>query len=199
MIRIPALTAVLLASAVSAQETPSAQPAATGVSPSVPATAPAQPAPAAAPAQPAPAAAPAQPAPPAPSRQRRLYTWGSVGTSFAYGNTYWNASLGVGYRLNSGLTPNVELSYAFGESPTVTSLRPGVIWYLPMRVLQPYVGVHYTHWFVSGEWPDQDGVGGRAGLSIGRLVSLGVVYDRALGCEEDCDVWYPQVSAGVSF
>ena len=197
MIRIPAFSAaLLLASAVSAQETPLAQPPATGVSPSVPATAPAETAPATAPAQPAPAAAPAQPAPP---RQRRFYTWGSIGTSFAYGNTYANASLGVGYRMPSGLTPNVELSYAFGESPTITSLRPGVIYYLPLKRIQPYVGAHYTHWFVGGDWPDQDGVGGRAGVSIGRVLSLGVVYDRALDCDGDCDVWYPQVSAGVSF
>jgi len=197
MIRIPAFSAaLLLASAVSAQETPPAQPPATGVSPSVPATAPAETAPATAPAQPAPAAAPAQPAPP---RQRRFYTWGSIGTSFAYGNTYANASLGVGYRMPSGLTPNVELSYAFGESPTITSLRPGIIYYLPLKRIQPYVGAHYTHWFVGGDWPDQDGVGGRAGVSIGRVLSLGVVYDRALDCDGDCDVWYPQVSAGVSF
>ena len=208
MIRIPAFSAaLLLASAVSAQETPPAQPPATGVSPSVPATAPAETAPATAPAQPAPAAAPAQPAPPsavppappAPPRQRRFYTWGSIGTSFAYGNTYANASLGVGYRMPSGLTPNVELSYAFGESPTITSLRPGIIYYLPLKRIQPYVGAHYTHWFVGGDWPDQDGVGGRAGVSIGRVLSLGVVYDRALDCDGDCDVWYPQVSAGVSF
>jgi len=209
MNRVPAVTAaLLLASAVSAQQAPPAQPPAAGASPAAPATAPAevapaaapvQPAPAAAPAQPAPAAAPAQPAPAAPPRQRKFYTWGSVGTSFAYGNTYWNASLGVGYLMRHGLTPNVEVSYAFGESPTITSLRPGVIWYLPVKRIQPYVGVHYTHWFVGDDFPDQDGVGGRAGVSIGRMLSLGVVYDRALDCDQDCDVWYPQVTAGVSF
>jgi hypothetical protein len=208
MTRVLAIAAaLLLASAVSAQQAPPAQPPAAGTSPSVPAAAPAQTAPAPAPAQPAPTAAPAQPAPaaaapppsPAPARQRRLYTWGSVGTSFAYGNTYWNASLGVGYLMPRGITPNVEVSYAFGETPTVTSLRPGVIWYLPIKRIQPYVGVHYTHWFVSDDFPDQDGVGGREGVSIGRMLSLGVVYDRALDCDRDCDVWYPQVSAGVAF
>jgi hypothetical protein len=100
--------------------------------------------------------------------------------------------------MKNGITPNVEASYMFGNSPTVWALRPGVTWFLPIRVLSPYIGAYYTHWFVSGDQPDQDGVGGRAGFSLGRRISLGVTYDRALDCSSNCDIWTPMVSAGVS-
>ena len=147
----------------------------------------------------APAAAPAQPPQSSPARRNgHLYTWGSVGTTFAYGQTYGSASLGAGWLMPDGIAPNVELGYAFGNSPTLWSLRPGVIWYLPLPLVRPYVGVHYTHWFVGGGQGDQDGVGGRAGLSLGRVLTLGIVYDHALGCSQNCDSWAPQISAGLA-
>jgi hypothetical protein len=145
-------------------------------------------------AAPAPPAAAPQPAP-QPAR-KRLYTWGSVGTTFAYGQTYGNVSVGAGLMMQRGLTPNVELSYNFGPSPTLWTLRPGVTWFLSLP-FHPYVGAYYTHWFVSGR-SDQNGVGGRAGLSLGRVISLAVTYDHALGCSHDCDIWTPQVSAGLT-
>jgi hypothetical protein len=77
-------------------------------------------------------------------------------------------------------------------------LRPGVTWFMPIKVLNPYVGAYYTHWFVGGEAPDQDGVGARAGFSLGRMISLGVTYDRAFDCTRDFDIWTPQISAGLS-
>lgn len=146
------------------------------------------------------AAAPAQPAP-APAEKvplrKKLYGWGSVGTTFAYGETYGSANLGVGYQLKAGITPNVEASYMFGNSPTIWALRPGVTWYsrLPFK---PYLGAYYTHWFVGNGFSDQNGVGGRAGLSILRVMQLGVTYDRAFNCSKNCDAWSPQISAGVS-
>ena len=155
------------------------------------------------PAAPQPAAPqPAAPQPEAaqetkvPLRQR-LYTWGAVGTTFAYGQTYGNLNLGLGLRWKGGLTPNVEASYMFGASPTIWALRPGITWYTSLPVLRPYVGAYLTHWFVSNR-PDENGVGGRLGISLGRVLSLGVTYDRALNCSHDCDMWTPQVSAGLS-
>ena len=189
-----------------------------------PATAPAQPAPAA-PAEPAaapsaaeaappPAAAPATavaappssppaaaPAPaPAAAQQKKprpIYTWASVGTTFAYGQTYGSANVGVGYLMKAGLTPNVELTYNFGSSPTLWTLRPGVTWFMPVP-MHPYVGAYYTHWFVGGSLPDANGVGGRAGVSVGKVFSLSVTYDHALNCTHNCDSWSPQVGAGLS-
>ena len=97
-----------------------------------------------------------------------------------------------------GIAPNVELGYAFGNSPTLWTLRPGVTWYMPLPIVRPFVGAYYTHWFVGGGLPDQNGIGGRAGLSLGRVITLGVTYDHALGCSQNCDSWTPQISAGLS-
>jgi hypothetical protein len=180
---------------------PAGAPAATAAPVAPPATAVPPPAPVPAVVQPVtpppPQAAAPAPAPEQP-RGRNIYAWGSVGTTFAYGQTYANVNLGVGYLMQHGITPNVEASYAFANSPTVWTLRPGVTWFLPVKLLHPYVGAYYTHWFVGGDRPDQDGVGARFGFSLGRIISLGVTYDRALGCSEDCDFWTPQISAGFS-
>ncbi len=149
---------------------------------------------------PAPAAS-AQAAPPPEQKiplRKRIFTWGSIGTTFAYGETYGSANLGAGYLMAHGITPNVEASYMFGNSPTIWALRPGVTWYSSIPVLKPYLGVYYTHWFVGGSLPDEDGVGGRLGVSIGRLMSLGVTYDRAMNCTKNCDIWTPMVTAGLS-
>lgn len=151
-----------------------------------------------APPPPAPAAAPA-PAPQEPAQRKgRLYSWASIGTTFAYGQTYGSANAGVGYLMLHGIAPNVEVGYAFGNTPTLWSLRPGVTWYMPVPVVRPYVGTYYTHWFVGSGFPDQDGIGGRAGFSLGRVVTFGVTYDHMFGCNQNCDAWTPQISAGLS-
>ena len=129
----------------------------------------------------------------------RIYSWASVGTTFAYDQTYGSANVGVGWLMRNGIAPNVEVGYAFGNSPTLWSLRPGVSWYLPIPVVQPYIGAYYTHWFVGSGLPDENGIGGRAGFSLGRVLALGVTYDRALGCDRNCDSWTPTLSAGYSF
>jgi hypothetical protein len=155
---------------------------------------------------PAVAVMPPTPAPaPAPmaAKQRspfsgRLYSWASLGTTFAYNQTYGSANVGAGYLMQHGIAPNVELGYAFGNSPTVWSLRPGVTWYMPVAMIHPYVGAHYSHWFVGGNLQDQNGIGGRAGFSLGRVISFGLVYDHALDCNANCDIWAPQISAGLS-
>jgi len=174
---------------------PAAAPSAAEAAPP-PAAAPA--AAVAAPPSPPPAAAPA-PAPAAAQQKkpRPIYTWASVGTTFAYGQTYGSANVGVGYLMKAGLTPNVELTYNFGSSPTLWTLRPGVTWFMPVP-MHPYVGAYYTHWFVGGSLPDANGVGGRAGVSVGKVFSLSVTYDHALNCTHNCDSWSPQVGAGLS-
>jgi len=195
--------AVLMTASSAAGQTQDAAPApdpqAQPAQPAADTAAPAQPQPTPAVAtMPAPApAAPPQPQAAKPWR-KNLYTWGSVGTTFAYGNAYGSLNAGAGYMMKHGLLPNLELSYNFGAEPTLWTVRPGVTWFLPLQVGHPYVGAYYTHWFVGGSLPDQDGVGGRAGFSIGRALSVGVTYDRAFNCSHDCDIWTPQVSAGFS-
>jgi hypothetical protein len=150
-------------------------------------------------APPPPAAAPVEP----PEAQkvpwtRRLFSWASVGTTFAYGTTYGSANVGAGLLMQHGIAPNVELGYAFGSDPSLWTVRPGVTWYMPLPTFRPYVGTYYTHWFVGGNLQDQNGIGGRAGISLGRVISLGVTYDHAFDCNQNCDIWSPQISAGLS-
>ena len=129
----------------------------------------------------------------------RIYSWASVGTTFAYDQTYGSANVGVGWLMRNGIAPNVEVGYAFGNSPTLWSLRPGVSWYLPIPVVQPYIGAFYTHWFVGSGLPDENGIGGRAGFSLGRVLALGGTYDHAHGGDRNSDSWTPTLSAGYSF
>jgi len=160
--------------------------------------------PAAVPAAAVDAAPSQQPAPALPPAQKqeaqrpKVFTWASFGTTFAYGQTYGSANVGAGVLLQRGIAPNVELGYAFGNSPTLWSLRPGVTWYVPMGNVRPYVGAYYTHWFVGDGRPDQDGIGARLGLSLGQVMSVGVTYDRAFNCSQNCDSWTPTISAGLS-
>src|SRR6266850_161622 len=81
------------------------------------------------PAQVPPPSATAAPAPaPAPHPSQwsgKPYSWASFGTTFAYGQTYANANVGVGWLMRNGIAPNVEVGYAFGNSPTLWTLRAG--------------------------------------------------------------------------
>ena len=172
------------ANAVGAQTEPTAVPAAAMK-------------PAAAPPAAAPASAEPPEAPKAPWT-RQLYSWASVGTTFAYGTTNGSANVGAGLLMKHGIAPNVEIGYAFGSSPSLWTVRPGLTWYMPVEIVRPYVGTYYTHWFVGGGLQDQNGVGGRAGISLGHVISLGVTYDHAIDCNHDCDIWSPQISAGLS-
>jgi hypothetical protein len=134
----------------------------------------------------------------APQKKGQLYTWGGLGASFAYGQTYGNLTLGAGYLLlRSGIAPNLEASYSFGASPNFWVLRPGVTWYLPMKILNPYVGAYYATWFpTSGGYADQNGAGVRAGVSLKRF-SLAVTYERAFNCSRNCDIVTPIIGASL--
>ncbi len=162
-------------------------------------SAPTQPGPAQVPPPPATAAPAPAPAPHPSQWSGKPYSWASFGTTFAYGQTYANANVGVGWLMRNGIAPNVEVGYAFGNSPTLWTLRPGVTWFMPIPTIHPYVGAYYTRWFVGSGLPDQNGIGGRAGISLGRVLSLGVSYDHALGCDRNCDSWTPTLSAGISY
>jgi hypothetical protein len=162
--------------------------------------------PAAVPPPPPPAAQAAPPpAPPPPAKAEaqkqsggKLYTWGGLGATFAYGQTYGSLTLGAGYLLlRSGIAPNLEASYSFGATPNFWVLRPGVTWYLSVPVVNPYVGAYYATWYpTSGDFSNQNGVGARAGISLKRF-SLGVTYDRALNCSRNCDVVTPIIGASL--
>jgi hypothetical protein len=201
MSRMLALAGALLALARTAEAQTSGQPAPASPPPALPADGAvvpvtpettAQPAPP--PAQPA-AAGPAQPQGP----RGKLYTWGAIGTTFTAGHTYANLTAGAGYYLlRNGLAPNLEVSYSFGETPTIWALRPGLTWYMQLPVIHPYLGAYYARWIVGSGQPDQNAVGARGGISLGRFISLGATYERVLDCSRNCDAWAPMITAGAS-
>jgi hypothetical protein len=136
---------------------------------------------------------------PAPRRRGQVYSWLSFGSTFAYSQAYGNVNIGGGYLFPSGLAPNFELGLVFGNTPHYWTFRPGLTWYLPiLPLLRPYVGAFYVHWIVSSGLPDQNGIGGRLGFSLGRFVTIGVTYDHGFDCTNGCNAWTPELSAGIS-
>lgn len=137
----------------------------------------------------------------APAEGLRIGVGAGVGR--AYGQTYYELGGRLGYDLGSGFTPELGLSYWGGATPTFVQLAPGVTWYFPLPVLRPYLGGFYAHDFVSSGFPDQDALGVRGGIGIlgaGPLViNIGIAYERRLSCSTDCDTWWPEASAGISF
>jgi hypothetical protein len=135
---------------------------------------------------------------------RRLRFWGTLGATFAYGQSSFSLGAGVGYFVYGGLLPSLDLGVAFGNSPTVFMLKPGLDWFLPVpgRVV-PFVGGYYAHWFVSGGYLPQDAWGARAGFSFASVgpatFLLGIAYERVYtNCTGTCGYWVPQVAAGFA-
>ena len=161
-----------------------------------------------------PEASPAPPArpgalPPAPGAVpelsvRRLRIWGTLGASFAYGQSAVSLGAGVGYFVYGGLLPSLGLGLAFGSSPTVFLVKPGLDWFLPVPGgIVPFVGGYYAHWFVSGGYLPQDAWGARGGFSFAQVgpatLLLGIAYERVFtNCIGVCAYWVPQVAAGIA-
>jgi hypothetical protein len=106
----------------------------------------------------------------------------------------------IGYELALGLTADLEGQYWAGQSPQLGKIAPGLTWYTPYRV---YAGAYYARWIVGSGLPDQDAVGGRAGITLASagpaIVAAGVAYEHALDCSSNCDSWWPEASIGVRF
>jgi len=135
---------------------------------------------------------------------RRLRIWGTLGATFASGQGAVGIGAGVGYFVYGGLLPTLDLSVAFGSSPTVFLVKPGLDWFLPVPgSVVPYVGGYYAHWFVSSGLPAQDAWGVRGGFSFASVgpvtFLLGIAYERVFtNCSGTCGYLVPQVAAGFA-
>ena len=135
---------------------------------------------------------------------RRLRLWGTLGATFAYGQSAVSLGAGVGYFVYGGLLPTLDLGFSFGDAPTVFMVKPGVDWFLPVPGgVVPYLGGYYAHWFVSGGFLPQDAWGVRGGFSFASLgpatFLLGIAYERVFtNCTGTCAYWVPQVAAGFA-
>lgn len=123
-----------------------------------------------------------------------------------YGNRrYFAIALGAGYFLVSGLEIGVDINQWFGNDPQITKLSPQIRYILYMVApISPYAGIFYRHWFF---WTDSsqdiDTIGGRAGAvwAMGAFyLGGGVVYEAVISkCTLVCDVFYPEMTFGLSF
>jgi hypothetical protein len=135
---------------------------------------------------------------------RRLRVWGTLGATFAYGQSAVSLGAGVGYFVYAGFLPSLDLGFAFGSTPTVFMLKPGLDWFLPVPGgVVPFVGGYYAHWFVSGGYLPQDAWGARAGFSFASVgpatFLLGIAYEKVFtNCTGTCAYWVPQVAAGFA-
>jgi len=146
---------------------------------------------------PAPGASPV--APPAPPRWRAAVT---LGSGSSYGHSYVMLGGLLGYEVAAGFELCLDGQYWGGAQPSLGRVAPGLNWYAPI-LFRPYLGVYYARWFVGGDLPDQDAVGGRAGLTLASApraaFGAGLVWERLLGCSSGCDAWWPELSVGLRF
>lgn len=151
---------------------------------------------------PGPAGAPPPGAPPGPPLEPprwRLAVTLASGTSSGHSYLVFGGLLG--YEVAGGLEVYLDGQYWGGAQPSVGRLAPGVNWYAPLPY-RPYLGVYYARWFVGGQ-PDQDALGGRAGITLASgphaALGVGMAYEQALDCSFECAAWWPEVSVGFRF
>ncbi|HTP26572.1 MAG TPA: hypothetical protein VMK12_13085 [Anaeromyxobacteraceae bacterium] len=127
----------------------------------------------------------------------------NAGVGSAFGQAYGYLGGTVGYELAFGLELDAMGSWWWGNTPGFGKVGPGLTWYLPIPLFRPYIGAYYAHWFVAGNVPDSDSVGGRVGvllLSAGPTsLGVGAFYERRLSCSSDCDTWAPEINASITF
>lgn len=134
----------------------------------------------------------------------RLRVWGTLGATWSYGYSSFGLGAGVGYLAAGGLLPSLDVGFAFGSSPTVFMLKPGLDWFLPVPGrITPFVGGYYAHWFVSGGYLPQDAWGVRGGFSFAQAgpatFLLGIAYEQVFtNCTGTCGYLVPQVAVGFA-
>jgi hypothetical protein len=141
-----------------------------------------------------------------PFDQGRFGVSAGAGVSYSNGYRYYSIGIGAGYYLLDGFAVGVSLSHQWGDGPGITQITPGLIYvaqplYGSWPVL-PYIGIHYTHGFVDGDYYDIDAVGASTGIMyvVGRVVfGIGVGYTRTVSECIRCDAVYPDLTLSVTF
>lgn len=157
-------------------------------------------------APPPPPQAPAPPPPPGPARpapKPHPVSLGLViGGGSSYGQSYFLFGARVGYGIGLGLELSLDGQWWTGGTPSMGKLAPGLIWVAPLP-FRPYLGAYYAHWFLGSGYVDEDALGGRVGLIMGGAgrvsLAVGVAYEHAFSCSLNCDAFFPEAMASVSF
>ena len=132
---------------------------------------------------------------------------GTVGTGYAFDESYLVLGLGVSYYLFDGFNVGLHYEAWTGSDPKLTKITPSVQYvFYQVQTVKPYVGAFYRRTSIDGR-PDLDSVGGRAGayLQMGRnaYLGLGAVYESYIDCNagtyRKCDSTYGEVSLTFAF
>jgi hypothetical protein len=126
--------------------------------------------------------------------------------TYATGGSYFILGGGVGYFVWDGVEVSFDVEHWFGSDALadITKVRPGVryvVW--QTRLIHPYLGVFYRHWFIHSDlFDDADTIGARVGAiyAPGRLqIGIGAMYEFILTECTTCGAWSPEISLGVTF
>lgn len=150
-----------------------------------------------------------EPAPPPP--RPTPFDRGKFGLSLGAGRqneldaSYIFVAGGLGYYILDGVQIGLAGEHFFGNGPSISLATPSLRYVAQPLVgkfpLIPYIGAFYDHYFIGGR-PDQDGVGGRAGVLYvsGQMVlGLGIAVERTVStCAKDCTAVFPDITIGLS-
>ena len=132
---------------------------------------------------------------------------GTVGTGYAFDESYLVLGLGVSYYLFDGFNVGLHYESWTGSDPKLTKITPSAQYvFYQVQHVKPYVGAFYRRTSIDG-LPDLDSVGARAGayLQVGRnaYLGLGAVYESYLDCNtgtyRKCDSTYGEASLTFAF
>ena len=127
-------------------------------------------------------------------------TLGTGTSTYGHNTNYYTiVGLSGGVFVVDGL--NIGLGYRawFGASPSINEVMVPITYYIPLKVVRPYVGPFYQHTFIDGA-DDYDSYGYRLGAafyaSSRTFLALGFVHEFY---STGGDNIYPEVVFGASF
>ena len=125
-----------------------------------------------------------------------------VGSGQAFNDNYTIVGAGVGYYIMDGLKLGVHAQTWLGGDVSINKVSPQLQYVFSREEkLKPYVGAFYRKTSIEG-FEDLDSAGGRAGVILsqrgGYYLSIGVVYENYLSCDEtiyvSCSDTYPELT-----
>jgi hypothetical protein len=127
-----------------------------------------------------------------------------AGYGSSSGDDYFILGGSISRLIARGLDVGVDFETWLGSDPGLSKISPQARYILLMAPrTMPYVGAFYRRTFVSDGFDDWNSLGGRAGIyqqaSRNTMLGVGVVYEKYLDCDGDCDDVYPEASISLFF
>jgi hypothetical protein len=149
-----------------------------------------------------------QPGPPVrtPFDRGRVALSAGASSQTLFGSTYIEIGAGVGYYVLDGLAIGLSGIYEFGNGPSIAQVSPSLRYVAQPLVgkwpIVPYIGTFYKHWFIGGDYADEDTVGGSIGfmyVSGNVLLGLGLAVETEISaCTMSCTWEYPDLTFSLA-